>query len=105
MIEDEAAALFKALSNSDRLRVIRVLVAAGPEGLSAGEIAEKIEASPSRASFHLAALSESGFITVERQSRSLRYQVDFDRIGALMKFLLEDCCDGSAQLRGCCGGC
>lgn len=102
MIEDEAAAMFKALSNPDRLKVIRVLVTAGPEGLSAGEIAEKIGASPSRASFHLAALSEPGFITVERHSRSLRYRVDFDQIGTLMRFLLEDCCNGNAHLRNCC---
>lgn len=102
MNENEAALLFQALSNPDRLNVIRALVTAGPTGFSAGEIAEQIGASPSRASFHLSALSEVGLIHSERQSRSLRYSIDFRRIGALMTFLLEDCCNGDPNLRACC---
>lgn len=103
MNEDEAAALFGALSNPDRLRVIRALVEAAPQGLNAGAVARRIHASPSRASFHLAALSDAGLVQRERQARNLIYRVDFPRIGGLMTFLLEDCCKGSAQLRGCCG--
>lgn len=102
MIETEAASLFHALSNADRLRIIRLLVIAGPEGLGAGAIAEKVGASPSRASFHLAALSEAGFVQSERQSRSLCYTVDFARIGALISFLMDDCCNDSPQLKSCC---
>lgn len=102
MVEEEAAALFGSLSNADRLRVIRALVEAGPGGLNAGDIADKIGASPSRASFHLAALSESGFILRERRSRSQHYQVNFERIGGLLTFLMDDCCKGSSHLQNCC---
>lgn len=102
MTEEDAAALFQALSNADRLRIIRTLVSAGPEGLSAGDIAEAVGASPSRASFHLAALSEAGYVHRERQQRSLLYSVDFKRIGALLTFLMDDCCNGNATLKGCC---
>lgn len=102
MNEDHAALLFHALANADRLKVIKALVAAGPEGLSAGEIAEALGAAPSRASFHLAALSEAGMILRERQSRSLRYSVDFTRIAALLAFLMDDCCGGNAQIKACC---
>ncbi len=102
MIEEEAAAMFQALSNADRLKVIRALVTAGPEGLNAGDIAQMVGATPSRASFHLAALSKAGFVQVERQSRSLRYTVDFSRIGALLSFLMTDCCNDSPQLKYCC---
>ncbi|WP_367277346.1 ArsR/SmtB family transcription factor [uncultured Roseobacter sp.] len=102
MREEEAAAVFQALSNADRLRVIRILVAAGPEGLGATEIAEKMGASPSRASFHLAGLTEAGLIQRQRQSRSLIYTVDFVRLGGLVRFLLEDCCNNSLELRACC---
>lgn len=102
MIEEEAANLFHALSNADRLTIIRHLVIAGPEGLGAGVIAQKVGASPSRASFHLAALSEAGFVTSKRQSRSLCYTVNFARIGALVTFLLDDCCRESPQLKSCC---
>ncbi|WP_227270968.1 ArsR/SmtB family transcription factor [Roseobacter weihaiensis] len=102
MVAEDAANLFGVLSNTDRLCIIRVLVEAGPSGMSAGDIARKIGASPSRASFHLNALSEAGFLHRERQSRTLNYRIDFNRIGALITFLMEDCCKGSAELRNCC---
>jgi len=102
MIAADAANLFGVLSNADRLTVIRALVEAGPKGMSAGDIARKIDASPSRTSFHLNALSAAGFLQKERQSRSLNYRIDFKTIGALITFLMEDCCKGSAELRNCC---
>ena len=102
MKAEEAAPLFGALSNADRLKVIRALVEAGPDGMTAGDIAKAIAASPSRASFHLAALTQAGFVQRERQARSLTYRVDFERIGGLVTFLLEDCCKGSGRLRSCC---
>lgn len=102
MSEDEAALLFGALSNADRLKVIRVLVEAGPSGMNAGDIAQGIKASPSRTSFHLAALLNAGFVIKERQSRSLIYRVNFLRIGGLISFLMEDCCKGSPGLKRCC---
>ena len=102
MSEEEAASLFQALSNADRLKVIRALVVAGPEGLDAGDIAEKVQAAPSRASFHLATLTEAGFVRRERHSRHLRYTLDFQRIGQLLTFLMDDCCGGSRELRSCC---
>ncbi|WP_299601244.1 helix-turn-helix transcriptional regulator [uncultured Tateyamaria sp.] len=102
MIAEDAATLFGVLSNSDRLDVIRALVEAGPDGMSAGNIALKIGASPSRTSFHLNALSESGILQKERRSRNLNYRINFKTIGALINFLMEDCCKGSAELRDCC---
>lgn len=102
MIAQDAASLFGVLSNADRLGVIRALVEAGPDGMSAGAIARKIGASPSRASFHLHALSEAGFLHKERQSRNLNYRMDFKTLGKLITFLMEDCCKGSAELRRCC---
>lgn len=102
MTEEEAGALFNALSNPDRLKVIRALVVAGHTGLNAGDIASKVGATPSRASFHLAALADAGIVHRERQSRSLIYTVQFARLGALMAFMLEDCCGGNLELKKCC---
>lgn len=102
MDENTAATMFQALSNADRLKVIKALVIAGPGGMNAGEIAENVGASPSRASFHLSALAEAGFVQSERQSRSIRYFVDFEAIGSLLSFLMNDCCGGNAQLKSCC---
>lgn len=103
MNEDRAAFLFGALSNPDRLRVLRALVRAGPKGLAAGEIAAALGATPSRASFHLAALSEAGLVCSEREARKIRYRVAFDALGSLMRYLLLECCADSPALRRCCG--
>lgn len=102
MNEKEALGAFAALSNESRLRVVKALVEAGPDGLSAGEIADRLGATPSRASFHLSALAEAGLVSSAKQSRSVRYAVRFDAMGGLARYLLEDCCKGNATARSCC---
>ena len=102
MNEDNASLLFQTLANPDRLRIIRLLVSAAPDGKIAGEIATGIGASPSRASFHLAALTDAGVLTCTRQSRSLRYTVNFQVLGGLIGFFLRDCCDNNPTMRACC---
>ena len=97
MNETEALACFDGLSNPDRLRMLRELVTAGPGGMPAGEIAERIGATPSRASFHLSALADTGLIRGTRQSRTILYAVDFSRIASLVSFLMEDCCRGNVS--------
>lgn len=102
MESETAAGLFGALANADRLTVLRTLVVAGPNGMAAGEIASAIGATPSRASFHLRALADAGLVHAERQARSIRYLVDYGRLGAIARYLLEDCCRNDARVRACC---
>ena len=103
MNETEALGAFAALSNESRLRVVKSLVEAGPDGLTAGEIAEQIGATPSRASFHLATLADAGLVSSTKESRSVRYAVRFKAMGGLVRYLLDDCCKGNATVRSCCG--
>ncbi|MEM9972178.1 MAG: helix-turn-helix domain-containing protein, partial [Pseudomonadota bacterium] len=63
MNEEMALAAFAALSHPTRLKMLRALVEAGPEGLGAGDVAHLAGATPSRASFHLTALAEVGLVT------------------------------------------
>ena len=81
-----------ALAQETRLAIFRLLVERGPDGLAAGEIAEKLGLPSSSLSFHLAQLSHAGLILQRRQSRSLIYSVDFTAMNALMGFLMENCC-------------
>lgn len=102
MTEDQTLNAFAALSHKTRLRVIRTLVAAAPNGMPAGEIATAVGASPSRASFHLANLSDAGLVNAERQAKTIYYRVDFKALGLIASFLLHDCCAGSSgSSRGC----
>ena len=102
MNEADALNAFGSISSATRLRILRLLVAAGPKGRTAGEIAQEIDATPSRASFHLSNLFDAGLVTAEKHSRQITYKVDFAAIGALVRYLLEDCCDNNATVRACC---
>ncbi len=102
MTEPDVIAALSALAQETRLRVLRYLVTKGPDGAAAGEVAGAVNASPSRASFHLSTLADAGLITAKRDARSIIYRVDFDRMGALMGYLVHDCCANNAKVRSCC---
>jgi DNA-binding transcriptional ArsR family regulator len=91
-----AVSALSALANEHRLAIFRLLVQAGPEGRSAGAIAEKLGLPPSSLSFHLAHLTRAGLITQLRDGRSLIYGADFDAMNGLVGFLTEKCCGGAS---------
>ncbi|XEU55739.1 metalloregulator ArsR/SmtB family transcription factor [Tistrella mobilis] len=97
MMMDEAQALtaFAALSQETRLRIVRLLVTAGPEGLAAGAIGEAMGgASSSRMSFHLGQLQQAGLVTSRRNGRSILYSAAYPALSGLVDFLMRDCCQG-----------
>jgi DNA-binding transcriptional ArsR family regulator len=96
MNSKQAIPALSALAQESRLAIFRLLVERGPEGLAAGDIAERLGLPPSSLSFHLAQLSHAGLILQQRQSRSLIYSVDFTAMNALMGFLTENCCGSGA---------
>jgi ArsR family transcriptional regulator len=93
-----AVAAFEAMAHETRLSVFRLLVQAGPTGLTAGEIAASIGARQNTMSSHLAKLHRAGIVTSERDGRHIIYRADFDAISSLIVYLMEDCCGGNAQV-------
>jgi ArsR family transcriptional regulator, arsenate/arsenite/antimonite-responsive transcriptional repressor len=83
-----------ALGNASRLSVFRLLVQAGPDGLSAGVIAERLQLAPATLSFHLSNLSRAGLLLSRQESRFVYYSVDFAAVDGLLSYLVEDCCQG-----------
>lgn len=98
MDDRQALLSFAALSQETRLRIVRALVVAGPEGMAAGSVAEAVGVSPSNVSFHLKELERSGLIAQRRESRSIVYSADYDALSGLVKFLMEDCCAGHPRI-------
>jgi ArsR family transcriptional regulator, arsenate/arsenite/antimonite-responsive transcriptional repressor len=98
-----AVAAFSALSHEHRLAVYRLLVEAGPAGLSAGAIAGQLGIPPSSLTFHTQALVRAGLVAQRRESRLLIYSADFAAMNALVAYLTENCCGGQAQ--SCAPGC
>lgn len=98
-------AALTALSQETRLDVYRLLVQAGPEGRPAGAIAEALGVAPATLSFHLSNLCHAGLVVQRRESRSLIYSADFDRMNAVLGFLAENCCGRPSNAAMCAPAC
>jgi DNA-binding transcriptional ArsR family regulator len=85
-----------ALAQETRLNVYRLLVEAGPEGLSAGRIGEELELPPATLSFHLAHLARAGLAQSRQEGRFVIYSADFQNMNALVGYLTENCCGSRA---------
>jgi len=92
--ESGAIKALAALAQVQRLRAFRSLIAAGPEGLTPGAMAEQLGIAPSGLSFHLKELSHAGLVTAEARGRNLIYRANFDRMNGLLAYLTEHCCQG-----------
>jgi ArsR family transcriptional regulator, arsenate/arsenite/antimonite-responsive transcriptional repressor len=93
----DAVAALAALAQDNRLDVFRLLVQAGPEGLAAGAIAERLALAPNTLSFHFDRLRQAGLVTVTREGRSLIYAARFETMNDLLAYLTENCCGGDAS--------
>lgn len=95
-ILEQAAAAFAALGSEHRLNVLRMLVRAGPDGLSMGELGDRSGVTGSTLTHHLRILTQAGLVTQTRKGRSIICAaIAYDRITWLSKFLLSECCADS----------
>lgn len=90
----QALAALAALAHDSRLRVYRALVQAGPQGLSAGQIAAEAGTAPSSLSFHLKELLHADLVQSRPDGRYVIYSARFDTMHALIDYLSENCCGG-----------
>jgi ArsR family transcriptional regulator, arsenate/arsenite/antimonite-responsive transcriptional repressor len=99
----DAVTALAALAQENRLDIFRLLVEAGPEGMAAGHIAEKLGLAPNTLTFHFDRLRTAGLVTVRRDGRSMIYAARFEAMNGLVSFLTENCCQGSlaGSLAGC----
>jgi ArsR family transcriptional regulator len=106
-----AVEALSALGQESRLRVFRLLVKCGPDGMPAGEIAEQLKVPANTMSSHFAVLSRAGLVASRKEGRSVVYAIDVEGIRKLLAFLVQDCCQGkptvcqpliAAALADCC---
>lgn len=98
MTDDDVVTKLTALANVHRLKVFRLLVADGGEGLLAGDIAAHCDIPPSNLSFHLTHLVHSGLISSKREGRNIRYCLSVEATRDTLDFLIGDCCGGRPEL-------
>jgi len=87
---------FAALSQETRLAVYRLLIEHAPEGLPAGQVAERLGIAPASLSFHLKELWRAGLISPRQDGRFVWYRADIDAMNGLIAYLTENCCRASA---------
>jgi DNA-binding transcriptional ArsR family regulator len=97
MTADETIAALAALAHAHRLAAYRLLVEAGPEGLAAGLVAQRLGIPPSSLTFHLQQLFRAQLITQRRLSRQLIYAANFATMNSLLAYLTQNCCGEGEQ--------
>ncbi|MGO4716563.1 ArsR/SmtB family transcription factor [Bradyrhizobium sp. 2TAF24] len=95
MEKTNAVAALAALAQDNRLDVFRLLVQAGPAGMTAGAIAEALDLPPNTLTFHFDRLRVAGLAAVRRDGRSKIYTAQFETMNELLGFLTENCCGGT----------
>ena len=98
MNSDQAVRSLGALAHDTRLALFRMLVERGPDGLSAGVIADRLGLPPSSLTFHVQHLHRAGLLTQRRLGRQLIYAADFAAMNGLIGYLTENCCGGETSL-------
>ena len=92
-VELEVAAQgFAAVGSEPRLEVLLALVRAGHDGLTVGDIQERLDIPASTLAHHLRFLTAAGVVTQEKQGRAIINRAAYDRIQSLADYLLQECC-------------
>ena len=86
------ADMFTAMGTEPRLRIMRLLLSAHPDGLVVGEIQAELGMSASTLSHHLDKLKNEELVGVAREGTYLRYTANTDALRELLSFLYAECC-------------
>ena len=88
----EALESFASLSQETRLRVFKLLIEYGGDGLLPGRIASELKIPGNTLSFHLSHMSKAGLVTSKKEGRSITYYANCDHIENLIEYMQKNCC-------------
>jgi ArsR family transcriptional regulator, arsenate/arsenite/antimonite-responsive transcriptional repressor len=86
------ADMLAALGTEPRLRIVRLLLSAHPDGLVVGQIGAELGIPASTLSHHLEKLKNEGLVAVRRESTFLRYSARTEALQEILSFLFAECC-------------
>lgn len=93
------ADMFTAMGTEPRLRIVRLLLSAHPEGLVVGEIMSEMGISASTLSHHLEKLKNEDLVQVSREGTYLRYTANTEALQELLAFLFAECCTRNKAIK------
>ncbi len=86
------ADMFSAIAAEPRLRILRLLLSAHPQGMIAGDIGAELNIPPSTLSHHLDKLKNEDLVSVRRESTCLWHSANAETLQDLLGFLYAECC-------------
>ena len=89
---------FAALGTEPRLRIVRLLLSAHPEGMVVGDIQSELDIPNSTLSHHLEKLKNEDLVSVKREGTFLRYVANTEALGEILTFLYAECCTRSKAI-------
>ena len=96
---ETAALILDKIGNPTRLRIVRLLVRAGDQGLAVGAIQKNLEIPGSTLTHHIAQLKYAGLIIQERHQATLYCKLQYDQLNEVIKYLTEECCSDEALIK------
>ena len=93
------ADMMAALGTETRLRIVRLLLSAHPEGLVVGEIQQELDVPNSTLSHHLDKLKAEDLVRVRRESTFLHYTANTEALQELLQFLYAECCTRNKAIK------
>jgi len=91
---EQTANALAQLGHKNRLMIFRLLVRAGDEGMSVGDIQSQLEIPKSTLSHHLQHMMNADLLNQTREGRVLRCRLNYAHVDRVLGFLMEDCCKG-----------
>jgi len=89
---ETAALILSKIGNPTRLKIVRLLVRAGDQGMPVGSIQKQLKIPGSTLTHHIAHLKNAGLIHQERQQATLFCKIQYDRLNQLVDYLTDECC-------------
>lgn len=86
------ADMLSAIGTESRLRIMRLLLSAHPQGMIAGDISAELDIPASTLSHHLDKLKNEDLVKVHRESTFLWYSAHTEGLQELLGFLYAECC-------------
>ena len=94
---ETAALILSKIGNPTRLKIVRLLVRAGAEGLSVGSIQKALSIPGSTLTHHISHLKNAGVILQQREQATLFCKMQYQVLDELVKYLTDECCIDQTQ--------
>jgi ArsR family transcriptional regulator, arsenate/arsenite/antimonite-responsive transcriptional repressor len=93
------ANMFSAMGNDARLRIMRLLLSAHPQGMTVSEIQTELDIPASTLSHHLEKLRNENLVQVKREGLFLRHTANIEALQGILAFLFAECCTRNRAIR------